>query len=71
MSLDRRCRACGAEFYKVLYAGFPMLLCSKCDCVEGFWSFVLGYLPFNGEFFWYDEGYLRALWVWVSGKEQT
>lgn len=62
------CTECESKTYKVLYAGFPMRLCSNphCAAIFGFWAFVLEWLPFTGYFVKYDH-YWSALWWLVKG----
>jgi hypothetical protein len=62
------CPLCGKQGIKVIFAGFPMILCSDedCACLWGFWSFVPLYIcPFNGVFYRYEDNYLKALWRWI------
>jgi hypothetical protein len=65
-----KCELCHKKQIRVLYAGFPMWLCSNEDCnyVSGFWSFICDWIPFNGVFFAYkdNDNYLSALWKWLS-----
>lgn len=68
-----RCPNCGAWNYRVIYAGFPMWLCSESDCssISGFWSFVMEplskVLPFNGSFYVYTTNYFQAMARWLLG----
>lgn len=74
------CPLCGAsDAAKVIYLGLPMRLCA-CSCLYGFWSFVADWLPIVSEdegsepvwaFMAYDGGYLRALWVWLTGGAEV
>lgn len=51
---------------KVIYAGFPMLLCENEDCntVKGFWSFILDF-HFNGYFIGYEGNYFKGLYYFL------
>ena len=62
------CPICPATGKKVIYFGFPMLLCSDrdCNCLWGFWSWIPN-LYFNGAFMTYEGHYLPALWFWLTG----
>lgn len=48
----------------VVYAFFPMYLCNKCFAVEGFWSDIMDWIPYNGMFVQMRFGYWRAVWYW-------
>ena len=63
-----RCPRCKEAGIAVIYAGFPMKLCSgdECSTLWGFWSW-LPRLWFNGVFMRYDGWYVPALWHWLSG----
>jgi hypothetical protein len=56
---------------KVIYMGLPLRLCSDdlCNCVFGFWSWVMEVVPFNGIFMVYTSSYLPALWHWLSATQ--
>ena len=70
------CPHCSEEMTKVIFAGFPMMLCNDDDCstVTGFWSWVatisieLGappaFAPYEGNY-WYA---LRQWCVWRDGS---
>lgn len=68
----KKCSICKKEMWKVIYAGFPMRLCSneECNNVSGFWSFVIDLLdpilPFNGMFYRYGNWYIPALFRWLT-----
>jgi hypothetical protein len=64
---SKRCPLCKRKMVNVIYAGFPMYLCSDDDCntVDGFWSEIMEYLPFNGMFFVYKGNYWKALYRWL------
>jgi hypothetical protein len=68
----KKCSICKKEMWKVIYAGFPMWLCSNedCNCVEGFWSFFIELIdpiiPFNGMFYRYRGFYIQALIAWLT-----
>lgn len=75
---ERKCPACGEDACKVLFVGFPMLLCadSKCSCLWGIWSWVALIFPVSNEdgyfaFMGYTGGYLPALWRWLLGGPQS
>ena len=63
-----KCPLCSRPGEKVIYAGFPMKLCTdnECRCLWGFWSFI-PHVSFNGFFFTYEGSYLPALWTWLTG----
>lgn len=66
-----KCNLCKKEVWNVIYAGFPMRLCSNGDCnnLTGFWSFIPMFidpvLPFNGMFLVYEKNYLESLFYWL------
>jgi hypothetical protein len=70
------CPLCKGAASRVIYVGLPMSICEDpgCACLFGFWSFVAPYVPptfdEDGEpvfaFTTYDDGYLRALWRWLT-----
>lgn len=57
------CPVCKDESFKVIYMGFPMKMCSDdaCRCVHGFFSPIMGFIPFNGVMFKYEGNYLKGL----------
>lgn len=63
---DKTCPNCHSEFMKVIYLGFPMLLCEDetCNTIDGFFSFIPEFW-FNGMFFYYEGSYLVALYHWL------
>jgi hypothetical protein len=64
-----KCPMCGSEPNKVIYMGFPMMLCQDehCSCIWGFWSWVPT-LWFNGALMQYEGSYWPALWYWMFGN---
>lgn len=62
----KKCKSCESYYMKVIYLGFPMLLCENehCNQIDGFWSFIPE-LWFNGAFFYYEESYLEGLFHWL------
>lgn len=69
----KACPLCGTKALKVIYLGFPMLLCEDdgCSCLYGAWSWIANlFLISDGEHFWflgYEGNYFRALWYWLRG----
>ena len=63
---DSRCPVCHSEARRVIYMGFPMLLCSidDCNCLWGFWSWITA-IHFDGNFMEYKGSYLLALRHWL------
>lgn len=63
------CKHCSAEIYKVIYAGFPMRLCSnkECNAIEGFWWWVATLVPVSTfVFFRYKGSYLEGVYSWFK-----
>ncbi len=60
-----------AKMHRVIYMGLPMYLCKEPQCneVSGFWSWILAFVPFNGEFMIYEGNYFKAVWNWLTYKE--
>lgn len=67
-----KCPSCQSDAEKVIYAGFPMKICSNesCNTLWGFWSFIPGFW-FNGVFFEYEESYIKGLIEWFKYEEDT
>jgi hypothetical protein len=63
------CPLCGAQGFKVLYAGIPMRLCEDTECaaVWGGGAWLMAWLPFNGWFVRYER-YWPALWALMRGR---
>lgn len=60
----RKCPLCKTDRPdKVIYFGFPVLLCQdiECNCMFGFWSNITQYLPYNGYLLSYESSYWNAL----------
>lgn len=62
-----KCKSCKKRMVRVIYTGLPVWLCSddECNTVDGFWSFIMDYIPFNGMFMTYKGSYWKALWHWI------
>lgn len=63
-----KCPLCNNKSYKIIYYGLPHRFCEneKCNCMFGFWSNITQYLPYTGWFLKYEDGYLYALWKWLT-----
>lgn len=63
------CLQCGNQADKVLYAGFPMKLCTNHEepLLWGFWSWI-PVLWFNGVFILYTGSYWGALRKFLKGE---
>lgn len=72
MQNKETCPQCGSAYIKVIYAGIPARLCvdETCNCLWGFWSTLITWLPFNGFFFIYEGSYLKGLWRWLFQKDE-
>lgn len=55
--------------HKVIYFGFPILLCKDeyCSCMYGFWSSAAKFFPHNGWLMAYEGSYWIALFCWLLG----
>lgn len=64
------CPHCASESLKVIYYGLPHRLCSneQCNALFGSCAALTQWLPFNGYFLAYDDGYLSALWAWIKDE---
>jgi hypothetical protein len=73
MAREPVCENCGSKGQKVLYAGFPMFLCSRetCSTVWGRFARVTELMPFDGWFMRYDGPYLGALWYWLTNDPEV
>lgn len=67
MKITKPCPICCSteQVQRVIYMGLPLYLCDCDNVVYGFWSWLFGLLPFNGEFMVYECSYWRALWYWL------
>jgi len=68
-----KCPLCNRSTpYKVIYFGFPVLLCRNkyCNCLYGFWSFVIEHLPYNGYLMSYEGSYCLALYHWLFNNSR-
>lgn len=62
------------EQVKAIYMGLPILVTQDPDdpdgcLIDGFWSWPMVLLPFNGYLFLYEGPYLLALWFWLKGDD--
>lgn len=63
------CPLCSSESSKVMYAGLPMRMCTKSDCMccFGGMAWVMEWIHFNGVFVYYTGSYWKALWHFLRG----
>lgn len=68
MSKLKPCPLCGKQPFKIIYFGLPAYFCQDedCNCMYGFWTFILNQMPFNGMLFVYEGNYWSALWTWLT-----
>jgi len=67
---DKDCPLCGKKALTVIYYGLPHLLCEdvKCSCLWGWTAHLTQYLPFNGVFIAYRNGYWQCLFKYLMGS---
>lgn len=65
---SRPCPICSQPSIRVIYMGFPLLLCSdeECSCLFGWWMWLMDHVPYNGWFMTYEGSYWPALWAWLT-----
>lgn len=63
----KKCKFCKKRMIKVIYAGFPLWLCSDeyCNAIAGPFTFIMFIFPFNGIFYGYTGSYWKALYHWL------
>ena len=64
------CPMCESDSIKVLYYGLPFHLCSDddCNCLFGFFDWLLDKIPFNGTLMMYSCSYWTVLYKLVFKK---
>jgi hypothetical protein len=66
----KECPLCDSEnISKAIYAGWPLLFCEDCNCIFGFFAWIMDILPFNGYFLLYEGPYLKGLIAWWKGMD--
>jgi hypothetical protein len=66
----KKCPLCGCDSMKIISYGFPMNFCENeiCNCMFGYFGFLVDRLPFYGDIFVYEYGYLNGLLKWLISK---
>jgi len=64
------CPICGFDSIKVIYYGLPFNLCldDECNCLFGFFDWLLDKIPFDGALMMYNCSYWTALYKWIFKK---